>query len=150
VDDSNIICVSTSIGASSSTAIGATCFQDSNCLYNICTNGVCAAPPMTCRTSVTGKIQHTLPLFDSTFLAQMLEVPKNVSIMFSFVHFVCYKISHICTGLYWLEYILDFITSSTRLLLFIYYLLVVRLVGFLSASPDIFLHLLLNPRLFLI
>ena len=116
VDDSNIMCISTSIGASSSTAIGAKCSQNSNCLYNICTDGVCTAPPMTCRTSVAGKIQRTPPLFDSTFLAQVLELPKCVSIMFSFVHLVCYRTRRICTGLYWLDYILNFFTSSARLL----------------------------------
>jgi hypothetical protein len=130
VDDSNIMCIRTSIGASSSTAIGATCSQDSNCLYNICADGVCTAPPMTCRTSVAGKMRHTLPLLDSTFLAQMLELPYYISIMFSIVHIGCYRTIHICSGLYWLEYILIFFTSSTRLLfLFIYSLLVVRLMG---------------------
>ena len=48
------MCISTSSGASSSTAVGAKCSQNSNCLYNICTDGVCTEPPMTCHTSVAG------------------------------------------------------------------------------------------------
>ena len=92
------MCISTLFGAISSAAIGAKCSRNSNCLYNICTDGVCTAPSMTCHTSVAGKTQHPLPLLDPTFLARMLQLPKYVSIVFRFVYIVCCTISYISTS----------------------------------------------------
>ena len=48
VGDANTLCFSSS---STHGAIGSPCTVSSNCLYNLCTNGVCAAPRKTCPSS---------------------------------------------------------------------------------------------------
>jgi hypothetical protein len=76
--DSNSLCVNLTarheVGAGN--LVDASCKTNSNCLYGLCTLGVCEAPPLTCPSSVAGTARQSsvttltplMWLFSSTHL----------------------------------------------------------------------------------
>jgi hypothetical protein len=54
--DSNSLCVNLTATHKPGTGnpVGAFCKTNSNCLYGLCTLGVCEAPPLTCPSSIAG------------------------------------------------------------------------------------------------
>jgi hypothetical protein len=90
--DSNSLCVNLTarheVGAGN--LVDASCKTNSNCLYGLCTLGVCEAPPLTCPSSVAGTARQSsvttltplMWLFSSTHLPiPSSPIPKAPSVL---------------------------------------------------------------------
>lgn len=53
VGDFNVKCQS---GTAKSKAVGVKCASNDECLYNLCSSGVCAAPPKECPSAIAGSV----------------------------------------------------------------------------------------------
>ena len=61
--DSNMKCMSLKLlqASGSSGEVGSRCSKDLDCIYGLCTSGVCAAPPLVCPTNKLGKLYDFYP-----------------------------------------------------------------------------------------
>ena len=88
VGDSNAMCYNSSSAMGKVKAkVGTVCSTDSDCLYGLCTNGVCVAPPLLCPTTVPGTFWYSnfsSSFFRSIFLFSLFR--------FSSLAYLCYPI----------------------------------------------------------
>ena len=120
VGDSNTMCYNSTAMVTAKGAVGTVCTANSDCLYGLCVNGMCAAPPLFCPTTIPGTYRY--------------DIFYSYSILFS--PLLSYSLVH--------PYSLSFLLNSYTLILFLllcslhFYLLI-----FFSFSSSVYVHFLL-------
>ena len=82
IGDSNTLCynaTASKTGPKTGGAIGTACTTASNCLYGLCTNNICSAPPLTCPTVSVGAYIFLIKDFVRHFLASLVFSQQCVS-----------------------------------------------------------------------